>query len=42
MAKDVEHALLKIIELAGGKTLEESKAYIDAMKKEKRYRKDVY
>jgi sulfite reductase (NADPH) flavoprotein alpha-component len=42
MAKDVEHALLKIIELAGGKTLEKSKAYIDAMKKEKRYRKDVY
>ena len=42
MAKDVEHALLKTIELAGGKSPEDAAAYIDAMKKEKRYRKDVY
>ena len=42
MAKDVEHALHKTIELAGGKSPEDAAAYIDAMKKEKRYRKDVY
>jgi len=42
MAKDVEASLLKIIEIAGEKSPEEAAAYIDAMKKEKRYRKDVY
>ena len=42
MAKDVEQALLKTIELAGGKSPEEAAAYVEVMKKEKRYRKDVY
>lgn len=42
MAKDVEQALIKTIELAGDKSPEEAAAYVDAMKKEKRYRKDVY
>lgn len=42
MAKDVDHALLKIIELAGDKSPEEATTYVDSMKKEKRYRKDVY
>jgi len=42
MAKDVDHALHRIVEQAGGKPKEEADAYIDAMKKSKRYRKDVY
>ncbi|MDH4470735.1 MAG: sulfite reductase subunit alpha [Verrucomicrobiae bacterium] len=42
MAKDVEQALQKTIELAGGKSPEEALTYVEAMKKEKRYRKDVY
>lgn len=42
MAKDVDTALHQVVEQAGGKTPEQAKEYIDAMKKEKRYRKDVY
>jgi sulfite reductase (NADPH) flavoprotein alpha-component len=42
MAKDVEQTLLQVIEVAGNKSLEEAMAYLEAMKKEKRYRKDVY
>jgi len=42
MAKDVDTALHQIVEQAGGKTPDQAKEYIDAMKKEKRYRKDVY
>jgi len=42
MAKDVDAALHRIVEQAGGKSKEEADAYIDAMKKTKRYRKDVY
>ncbi len=42
MAKDVDTALHQIVEQAGGRTPEQAKEYIDAMKKEKRYRKDVY
>ncbi|MEI7864607.1 MAG: hypothetical protein WCI38_04475 [Chthoniobacterales bacterium] len=42
MAKDVDHALHRIVEQAGGKSNEEADAYIDEMKKTKRYRKDVY
>lgn len=42
MARDVDYALHKIVENAGGKTPEEAKEYIDALKKAKRYRKDVY
>ena len=42
MAKDVDAALHKIVEQHGGKTEDQAREYIDAMKKEKRYRKDVY
>ncbi|MEO6846521.1 MAG: sulfite reductase subunit alpha [Chthoniobacterales bacterium] len=42
MAKDVDTALHEVVEKVGGRTPEQAKEYIDAMKKEKRYRKDVY
>ncbi len=42
MAKDVDTALHQIVEKAGSKTAEQAKEYVDALKKEKRYRKDVY
>jgi len=42
MAKDVDTALHQIVEKAGSKTSEQAKEYVDALKKEKRYRKDVY
>lgn len=42
MAKDVDAALHRIVEEQGGKTREEAGAYIDEMKKTKRFRKDVY
>lgn len=42
MAKDVDTALHQIVEKIGSKTTEQAKEYVDALKKEKRYRKDVY
>lgn len=42
MAKDVEAALLSIIEQHGGKSPEDAKAYLVALRKAKRYQKDVY
>ncbi|MEG3767002.1 assimilatory sulfite reductase (NADPH) flavoprotein subunit [Alteromonas sp. 14N.309.X.WAT.G.H12] len=42
MAKDVEAALLSIIQQQGGKSEEDAKAYLVAMRKAKRYQKDVY
>ncbi len=42
MAKDVEHALVQVIERAGGHTEQQALEYVATMKKEKRYRKDVY
>ncbi len=42
MAVDVDKALRQIIEQEGGRTLEESAAYVQAMKDAKRYRRDVY
>jgi sulfite reductase (NADPH) flavoprotein alpha-component len=42
MAKDVDTALHQIVEKVGSKTTEQAKEYVDALKKEKRYRKDVY
>ncbi len=42
MAKDVDAALLKIVETAGGKTPEEAAFYIEDLKKTKRYKRDVY
>jgi len=42
MAKDVDDALHKIIESAGGKSTEEAKAYVAKLKSDKRYQRDVY
>jgi sulfite reductase (NADPH) flavoprotein alpha-component len=42
MAKDVDDALHKVIETAGGKTADEAKAYVAKLKNEKRYQRDVY
>ncbi|MDP4611444.1 MAG: sulfite reductase subunit alpha, partial [Opitutales bacterium] len=42
MAKDVDAAIHKAIEIAGGKTEDEAKAYVEAIKKAKRYLRDVY
>ncbi len=42
MAKDVDAAIHKAVELAGGKTAEEAVAYVEALKKAKRYLRDVY
>ncbi len=42
MAKDVDAALHRIIETAGGKSSDEAKAWVEKMKSEKRYQRDVY
>jgi len=42
MANDVHDALIEIIQSAGGKSLEDATAYVDQMKKDKRYQRDVY
>lgn len=42
MAKDVDAALLKIVETEGGKTPDEAAAYVEELKKVKRYKRDVY
>ena len=42
MAKDVDAALHTVIEKAGGKSADEAKAYVDRLKSEKRYQRDVY
>lgn len=42
MAVDVDKALHNIIEKEGGKTEEEAAAYVQQMKDDKRYRRDVY
>jgi sulfite reductase (NADPH) flavoprotein alpha-component len=42
MAKDVDEALHRIVEEQGGRSKEEAAAYVDELKKAKRYRKDVY
>ena len=42
MAKDVHQALMDIAAEHGGKSPEEAKAYVDALRKEKRYQRDVY
>ncbi|MGJ8652556.1 MAG: diflavin oxidoreductase [Opitutaceae bacterium] len=42
MAKDVDAAIHKAVEIAGGKTEDEAKAYVEALKKAKRYLRDVY
>lgn len=42
MSKDVENTLLQIISEQGSKSEEEAKKYLDQLKKENRYAKDVY
>lgn len=42
MAKDVQQALIDIIAQHGKKTPEDAKAYLEAMRKAKRYQRDVY
>ena len=42
MAKDVDAALHRVIETAGGKTSDQSAAYVAQMKTDKRYQRDVY
>ena len=42
MAKDVDTELHRIAESEGGKSPEEAAAYVEGLKKEKRYKKDVY
>jgi len=42
MAKDVDHALHEIVAKQGGKTPEQAAEYIEALKKAKRYKRDVY
>lgn len=42
MAKDVDAALHSIVETRGAMSTEQAKEYVDNLKKQKRYRKDVY
>ncbi len=42
MAKDVDAALHQVVEAAGGKSPEDAKAYVAALKSQKRYQRDVY
>jgi len=42
MAKDVDATLLKIVETEGSKTPDEAAAYVEDLKKTKRYKRDVY
>ena len=42
MAKDVEQALHEAIQTAGGRSADDAKAYVEKMKSEKRYQRDVY
>lgn len=42
MAKDVDAALHRVVEVHGGRDADGAKEYVEALKKAKRYRKDVY
>ncbi len=42
MAKDVDAVLLEIVATEGGKSSEDAAAYVEEMKKSKRYKRDVY
>jgi sulfite reductase (NADPH) flavoprotein alpha-component len=42
MAKDVDAALRKIVQEQGGKSVDESNEYIEKLKSDKRYKRDVY
>jgi len=42
MAKDVDATLRKIVQEQGGKNVEEANEYVEKLKNEKRYKRDVY
>jgi len=42
MAKDVDAALRKIIQEQGGKTEQQTNEYVEKLKADKRYKRDVY
>lgn len=42
MATDVDNTLKRIIEVQGGKTVEQAEEYVAEMRKTKRYKRDVY
>lgn len=42
MAKDVDVALRKIIQEQGSKTEEQTNEYVEKLKADKRYKRDVY
>jgi sulfite reductase (NADPH) flavoprotein alpha-component len=42
MAKDVEAALLQVVAKEGGKSPDEAKAYLEKLKEDRRYQRDVY
>ena len=42
MAKDVDAALRKIVQEQGGRSLEEANDFVEKLKAEKRYKRDVY
>ena len=42
MARDVDAALHKVIEIAGGKSPEDAKNYVEKLKSGQRYQRDVY
>ena len=42
MAKDVDAALRKIVQEQGSKSVEEANAYVEKLKTDKRYKRDVY
>ena len=42
MAKDVDATLRKIVQEHGGKSVEQANEYVEKLKNEKRYKRDVY
>ena len=42
MAKDVDAALRKIVQEQGGKSVDDANAYVEQLKNDKRYKRDVY
>jgi len=42
MAKDVDSTLHRIVEMAGGKSVDDARAYVANLKSDKRYQRDVY
>ena len=42
MAKDVDATLRKIVQEQGGKDVEQANEYVEKLKNEKRYKRDVY